>query len=260
MSNAVNYQSTVVAEVRELINQLLDMYELMHNFAESESRQVDVSFLSGTDIHASGRILDSNPDSCEDYAMSSALSDAFSGEERARLKVTLQKIVNEHPNIGADLIETKLLSANFTISTTGFAAGGSWQEVDKPLHITTLYGPDEIDGLTQVTFSATMVNGNTIKMNLNDDLTVFDGIPLNILKEQTSSSSLIKKCLADTLDVMYKKTVQGSGSSSPAYNNVPLVVVGGGIPTGSGGGRRETCKHTYYINDVEVMSFEGTCP
>lgn len=253
----VNYQSFIPANTIKLANQLLDMYEIMHQFTKKASGRVAVGFEPRAEIHASAHGHEKNLDLCEDYAMSSALSDAFSGAQRAKLKIALQRVVNKHPNQGAGLITTKLHSESFSISTAIVSIGGKWQRVHNPKFITKLYGPDNPNGLTQVSFTPTMTNGLVIKMALNEDLTVFDGMPLNILKEQRTSSRLIKKCLADTLDAMYPKLVTGSGRTSPSFNNVALV--DGGQPSGSGR-RTEICKHTYYINSVEGFSFQGQCP
>ena len=157
------------------------------------------------------------------------------------------------------MVSTNILSASFSLGGSGASVSGSWQHEPNPMRISRWYGNDEI-GYSEVTFLATLRQGNFIRLTLDDELTTFSGIALQDLKQQSTSAGLINKCLADTLDAKYRKDVTTTSGATVTNSNTPLVVVNGDDSWLSGGGRSETCKHTYYINGIEVMSFEGACP
>ena len=252
--NEVNYQSLIPDKAIELANQLLDTYEKINQLAVKVSAKLNAENVTAT-INAQ-----SSQNSCDVYQYSQALGDAFLGRFRSRLQYSLQKSMQAEPLLGEWFVVSKLFGLSFSVKNSGASLGGTWQNMPNAISISKRYGFDDLQEPTQVTFTAIMKN-DTISVALNGSQTYFNGLSLNMLKEQSISAGLLNECLAQTLDEIFKKTVEGSGKTTPTYNN-NIALFGGthGLNNDTGSEREITCKHTYYINGDKGFSFEGQCP
>ena len=247
LKNEVNPIAGIPVDAIALMHQLLDDYHQLHLWVKQMEQQL-------TAERDAGRAA--KGDECNSGDYGKALDLAFSPQKISQLQLTFQSWGKSQPSFLQNLQDAKLTGYSFSVSNTGASAGGTWQNSAEPLTIKTVYNSD--NGHTQVAINVSVVS-HSIVASLNEYETYFDGLALNHIKGISASSSLISKCLADKLDDMYPKTVAGAASSAPSMNNVPLKSNLSGTGTG-GGGRGQTCKHTYYINGVEVISFEGECP
>ena len=266
LTNQVNYYSQTPADAITLVNQLLDIYEEMDALAVEYSNRLNAGeydyVISGTNTPNTVRSTQNGTDSCEAYEFSNALNAAFNLDLKNTLQVSLQeKIRSESSLLGrlfSSLSEVKFNNLNFNIGNTSSAIGGTWTIDREAKQYILTYGSGSLNKRTQVGFVSAVDRG-VMRLELHDDLTYFDGKSLRDLKTLTLASAQINQCLAKALDKAYPKTVAGSGSTVPSLGNIALIGGSGHSLPGSSGGTT-TCKHTYYINGVEIMSFEGTCP
>ena len=268
LANKVNHYSLIPTDAIQIVNQLLDIYEEMDAMAVEYTNRLNAGefdyVINEANTSYMVRSSQTGTDPCEAYEYSDALRAAFDLDLKNTLQVSLQeKIWSESSILGrlfSSLSEIKFSNLNFNIGNTSTAIGGTWEINREAKQYKLVFSSGSLNRRTQVGF-ITAVDRGVIRLELHDDITYFDGKSLRDLKAVTVSSAQINECLAKALDAAYPKVVAGSGSSTPAMGNVALISGGGGhsLPSGSGGGTT-TCKHTYYMNGVEIMSFEGTCP
>ena len=149
--------------------------------------------------------------------------------------------------------EQKTFNIKVKNTYTGEMIEETWQTKPKSPFINKIYGPDVIWPRTQVGFVASMTN-NSLELRLNEIQTYLNGKSLKDLRVNTYRSSTLNKCLANALDKAFPKVVAGSKTTEPKFDNIALFA-DGAILEGMTG-----CKHTYFINDNETISYEGSCP
>lgn len=260
MSNDVNYHPSIPKNTIKLANQLLDIYETIHQLTLDARPRLKAENIAAT------RKAKVSSDSCAVYQYAQALDATFSPRYKSSLQYDMQSRMDAGRNWAEGLIETEIGIPSFVVSNAGDTLDGNWLSGLKSMHITRIFGSGDIDGLTQVTYNTTMIN-DSIVLSGSDMRTYYSGMGLDIMKAQRISVDAFDACFISALDAKYPKVV--ASPSVGSLNIIPLVVGSGSDGddgrlsariAGMRSERRKTCKHTYYINRVGAFSLEGQCP
>lgn len=252
------HQSLIPPEAIMVANQLLDIYENIHKITLEARKNLKADNIIAT------KKAQASKEVCGAYQFTDALDAVFGERFKHNLQQQLQHKMDELPNWKSGLIEAEMGIPDFTIGNSSVLLTGAWGYALKSMHFSRIFGSEAIKGRTQVGYNAIIVGGELV-LELNDILTSFSGMGLDIMKERQTSVTLYHECFAKALDAKYPKTItdppdiiaakKRAGHKlddiKPVYNHdVPLVY---------SGNPKDYCVHNYYINSQRTFSIEGKC-